>query len=773
MGGFEILENETGFQYYAPMFLGVLLPKNAADGVSFRMQSDLFTNAIKKVQCLALSDAAQLTLEEVGVLRLFLRSRAQMPELSEVEQANCAMVRAALDQWARTPAERPEDGQETPHSRRSQHILRNAVQKLCQREYAALSGGEILFLRSTQEALEAKLTPDVGAVRLRDLLERELAAYEAFVACLPPSEVPFTPGAQAPDSTMATENILEPETAAALLSAESSATKPPETVPEELALSGGTEYDNSAPVCELDAQLVFDEHPQKKSAVVDDAEASPTARVYEMQGNTRLKGDVPEGALLLVHNGSLIVDGMVEGNIAAAGDVTINGTVAGGCVISNAGNILARVILARSRVIAKRGNIKAERAEDPACLFSLGSLHIRGDAVGGKYLGGSIRVDGTATSAEMHSVGRIQARAFRVAPNTQSVICLRKTLSSEDYGTPPPAQERKLYRSLGKFTHDGNVLAQFIHFAERDVADAQRALLFYLLGGEGNPHDVRSVRGLQCQAGAFAEYVLIADRLVTLFRDAAAAGTRITGPDVRSLSDQCIEELNHLGTEIGGQAGALDLTHKNDLYRAGRLLSAVTLKLVREQIEKNDYAETAQELARQCERWNALGMRLLQEARAKLRSWGLDQVAIEYLERAPEEVAMKLESVFVQARRDSLSMAGQRASSSVARLLLASIDRNQKNIRSWRGLMKTARDEFSMIRKTLFGSGAYLFANEETGGAHVIAEAFDMGVVIAANPAVGGDPVTTAQHVLMVNALLSETTVYRLRGNSIGRDTSA
>lgn len=706
------------------------------------MQNDLFENAIRKVESLALADAAQLTLEEVGVLNLYLRARESAAALSERDAERCRQVRLILEEWASVPAERQDDAQ-PPHSRRTQHVLRNTIQKLCQREYGALSDGEVLFVQSTLVALDSKKTPDVASVRLRDLLERELQAYEAYLA------------AKNKPSDLLPEEIREERTDGA----------------DGLMLSCGSGSNPASPGQEIDAEAFFVNKPRQRVGIIEGIETNLAVRVYEIEGNAVIKGDIPEDALLLVRNGNLTVDGYVEGNVAAAGDITINGNVAGGCVVSSAGNILARVILSRSKTVAKKGQIWVDRTENPACVFSLGALHVRGDAIGGKYLGASIRIDGTATSVELHSVGAIRSKSIRVAPHTQTVVCLRKSISSEDYGAPPPPQQRKLYRSLGKFSHDAGVLEQFIHFAQRDMFDAQRTLLFFLLGGPSNPQEVRITRGLQCQSSALTEILLIGERIIALFRSAAASGTRITGPDARLFSDQCIEGLNHIATEVSAMANALDLAYKAELYRAGKLLSAVAVRLARDQVEVREYPSIEGEIGRQSARWKDLVDQLNRESRSRMRNWGMDDKAILRLESKPEEAQTLLVQTLAQAKTDPSGPVAQRAISSVARLIQSSIDRNQRNIGMWTGLMDAARNEINTVRETLFGAGVYLFADETQGGAHVTAGSFDMGVVVAANPAIGGDPISTAQNLLLLREPATRPTTFRLHNNEVVQES--
>ncbi len=704
------------------------------------MQNDMFENAIRKVENLAFSEAYQLTLEEVGVLNLYLRAREANENLTEKDIKRCQRIRLLLEEWANVPAERQEELQQA-HSRRSQQVLRTAIQKLCQRDYGLLSEAEVLFVQSTLAALEQKKTPDLASVRLRDLIEREIQAYEAYLS-----------SKDQPSDLLPPEPKLE---------------HPVE--PGSVTLSCGATVDTGSNVQEIDADTFFLPKAKQKVANIDGIETDLAVRVYQVEGNTVINGEIPEDTLLLVRNGNLTVHGTVEGNVAAAGDITINGDVAGGYVVSSVGNVLAKVILARAKVAAKRGNVAVDRADTPACIFALGSLHVRGDAMGGKFLGGTIRIDGSATSVELHSVGEIRCKAVRVAMHTQTVVCLRKSISSEDYGAPPPPQERKLYRSLGKFTHDAGVLEQFIHFARRDMYDAQRTLLFYLLGGPSNPHEVRMTRGLQCQSGALEEILTVCERIIVLFRSAAASDTRIVGPDARLFSDQCIENLNHIATEVSAMANALDLVHKAELYRAGKLLSGIMVRLSRDQVEPKEYADLANEIERQSQRWKELDEQLKGESRARMRGWGMDDATIIRLETKPEEAARLLTQALFQAKSTPGTPVAQRAASSVARLLRSSIERNHKNICSWAGLLDVSRNELNTVRQKLFGAGVYLFADEAQGGARVTADAFDMGTVIAANPASGGDPIFSAQNLLLLREAMTRPTTFRLRNNTVSR----
>lgn len=747
------------------------------------MELTILQAALQKADTLADAQAAQLTLEDVGVLKLYARAKEASGVLPAQEAHRCRRIRELIDAWARLPVARSDENGQPQQNRRTQNTLREALQKLCQRDYASVSETEVLFLQATHAALEAKADPDAAAIRLRDLILRELHAYEAYAAMAQARVPDGVAEAQPEPAIAAAASVEETPPAPALDQAFQAMPLPnPDRLPGDeddgyeyngLVLNSGGCGDKNAPPTVLEAAGLFSHVPKQKVALLDGVEANLTVGVYEVEGNTVIKGDVPEDVLLVVKNGSVVIDGFVEGNLMAGGDISINGNVAGGSVISNGGNVVAQAILSRSKLVSKRGQIRVERTENPACLFSFGALHVHGDVLGGKYLGASITVDGNATSAELHSTGPIRAKAICVAPHTHSIVCLRKTLSSADYGAPPPAQMRKLYRSLGKFTHDAGVLERFVRFASRDIRDSQRTLLLYLTGGTNNPQEARSVRGLQYQSRALTEYAEVAENLRVLFQEATDADIRITGPEVRVICDQCIENLNHLASEMGTAVTTYDLTYKNEAYRAGKFVSAIAVRLARDQIQKEEYPRIAEELQRQSESWQELSKQSVNEGRKRLRAWGLTEEAVARFESKPGEVTESLDETYAQIKQNPRSPQGQRAASSVARLLRSAIDRNEKNIANWRKLLHTTQGELRSVRQFLTASFAYLFTNEAEGGASVHAGSYALGTVFAANPAMGGDPLSTAQSVVYLKEPLRTPSVFRLRNNSIVRESAA
>ncbi len=677
------------------------------------MDRTLLLKAVNKVKGLAESGAV-LSAEEAGVLELYLSTRpasetAQGPE----EHDLCARIREVLALWEQSSGAGPGvDGLQES----GQRVLGEALGKLQRADDHAVSPAELELVRATQAALSRR--EGGGANKLKLLIDRLLVQYEA----------------RQPSRTEPTVSKAQAAAPAA---------------PGEVANH-------------IHAESFFEERAKRRVDSLHGIEADLSARVYELDGETVLDGDVPDDALLVVRNGGITINGFMGGSVVAAQDITINGNVSGGWVVSAEGDIDTGRALSGSSLIAKQGSVRAKRMEAPSCVFAFGDLRVRGDVSGGKLLGRNIQIEGAVSGAELHAVGRIEAERFETCARSHTLICLRETLCCEDYGQPLDPGHRKLHRSIGKHQYDARALSQIIGYAWRDVYDAQRTILFYLLGGAATTQGVRALRGLQCQATYFTGLAETAKKLARLLRSQMQARRGIPADDIKVVAHECIDALRHIEDETETTANAFDLRHKGVIIRAAREQCARALALAKGEMDAPTMAEVLPELETKACQWKAQAEELLAKLAEQVQDFGLDPKVVRNIEEQTDRLGGMLDQVFAEVDKRPDSERYRRARSSVVRLIQATISRNLDNIGQWERRLQETRTVLDKVRGALDASGAYVLPSKEGGRTEARARTFEAGVIIVMNPASRADPVNTAEERLELGSALAEPTTFTL-----------
>ncbi len=690
------------------------------------MNKDLLTNALGKVESLATGDVSSLSVEEAGMLQLYVQSRAAVEgELAENEAALCQRIRACIGRWQEV-----ETLPVLSKEEQRQPFLRGILAKLSAKRFDAVSDGEARFIEATLEVVSGRPETDIVNHRLAAMITQLLSARRAAAAPSPEPEQGVT--AEFDDGV-------------------------------RIEATGASD----APAQRLDAHDVFTEKRRTRVSGLDGLDADLMASVYEVEGETEIDGDVPDQALLVVRGGSLTVNGFVGGSIVAADDITINGNLSTNWVVSSAGNIRSRAALAHSRVVAKRGRIDIERAEAPACVFAWDGLRIAGDVTGGKLLGRTIEVEGRVMGAELHATDAITANIFQAPPSGNTVLCLRKSISCEDYGQSLPADDRKRYRSIGKHQYDTTVTRQLIHHATRDVEDGYRVILYYLLGGVADAQGVRVMRGLQCQIGAWSEMGEAAESLIRLFENTKRAGRPLRPDDATRTAQQCIQGLEHVVDAIKSASSAFEVPRKGTIIKVAGELSGLATRIVRGEVSTADFDRVIGEVRRRREIC-AHAQKGLDEAQAQqVASLNMKTEVIEHIETQSEKLDSMVGQVTAELRKNPSQAMRQRATSSVVRLIQASIDRNHQNVRTWQSALGTSQEEIEAVYTALGDNAAFLFSGENTGPPYVEAKHFGEGVIIAANPADGSDPLDTAAPILVFDTASNAPSRYGLSEGQI------
>jgi len=693
------------------------------------MDKDLLRTTIAKIKNLTESEVRKLSIQDVGVLQLYLRARSSPLQERPPEKSDLAVrIERVLRLWQQSarPAENPND------TAPDDSFLNGAVDKLKQERFDEVSTAELELVRATFEVLGNRQFSDDTCDALHATLGSALSDYDAAVA-------------------------------------HSGAPAKPEPPAEARTTAQPPRHPRARTANHVDANTFFTQKHRKRVELVDGIEADLAVTVYRLEGETEIDGDVPDETLLVVKDGGITVNGFVSGNIIASEDIAIHGNICGSWVISQTGSIQADKVLPHSRVIAKHGTLHAASGEAPACVFAWGGLHIHGDVIGGKLLGRTIHVDGSVAGAELHAVGSITAGSFDVVDNAATVICLRDILSCEDYGQPMEETQRKLYRGIGKRTHDAAVLNKFLRYSSRDIEDSRRTVLYFLLGGLVNVQGVRSLRGLQCQANLLTEITDSMERLQHGISRVLAAGHPLNPRDAHSAARQCIDSLQHVTEDIQVLAASFDLAHKGSLLKACRDVTSMAENLGKGAIPQTELPHFLAELRQRHAQYIQLSRQLAAGVEEQTKKLPLDAAAVKTIETQPEKLETMISQVMTGLAKKPDSEGFRRSKSSVVRLLQTRITRDSENIQNWKEAYTEAEKEVETIRQHLGDTASILFA-APGAGASVNARAFDCGVILVANPAIDSNPLETATATHTIRQSVNTPTTFILQNGAIRQE---
>ncbi len=676
------------------------------------MEKNLLQKTLEKLDSLAASESGNLSLEELGVLQLFLRTRRLRGDSLGAEEIRLFdRAEAALSAWAELPSTEALWGGDPAEGLQKQPVLFRAFGKLSQNQFAKLTEAESVFLRAVDEALDRSSCLDEEAKRLQ-------AGLKAGIALLDGKALAQEP---APPEDMSASQIRN----------------------------------------QVESQTLFTDKRRKKVGSLDGIKMDLTVTTYELQGETELSGDVPDDVLLVVRDGGITVNGFVEGNILAAEDITVNGNTSSGWLVSSKGDVSAVKALRDANLIAKQGRVRVQSVEFSGCLYAQEGVSVEGNVQGGKLIGSEIEVEGEVRDAELHSVGPVQAESL----GEGTVVCLRDSVSSEDYGQPLDSSALSLHRGMAKFVHEAKSLNQFVTHARGDIQAAQRTALYFLLGGVENMQDVRALRGLQCQASFAQELVEVAQELLSI--PPAAPGDSQAAEESALLARECLDAVNHVESELKTLSNNFDLAHKGALVRACRDLRAACELMGKGPLSAEAAGRIAAELEEKCAKWSELRAQLGAQVDAQVSNLRLDREVVRSIETNPEKTEAMLSTVLEQAEKNPNLPQHKRANSYAMRLINTTVERNQKNIKGWARGMRKAREKLADVRAVLTKSGSFLFGRSEEEGASVQAGQYGEGAAIAANPDRNSNPLDTAKDLLRFEEVAEGPLAFRLRDGQI------
>lgn len=481
-------------------------------------------------------------------------------------------------------------------------------------------------------------------------------------------------------------------------------------------------------------------------------EVDLVVRMVEVEGNLEVDGDVPDDALLVVKGGAVTVSGFVAGSMVADMGILVRGNVAGAFLIARQGDIVIEgSILSNAQVIAQSGHLILQAAESPRCLFGWQGIRIAGPMRGGRAMGATIEIEGDATGVELHATGPIRLNGLESSQRGGSLICLRRSITCEDYGRPLGEEERRLLRAIGKQMYDASIMGRLVRFATRDIQDSQRTVLYILLGGQLNAQRVRQLRGLQCQANYVNEILSISERMLQIIGAMVRQPSQGVLDEAGLISSECTDSTKTLLEDIRTASTIFSLEYRGIVVNACGELQQWAALLKKDATLKTEWRPLHNQILERRSRWIDLATTLQDNIGEQINQFALRPEVVKTAESQPEKVESMLQQVMGKLGEDKSSERYERLRSPVVRLINTQVERNRKNVQNWQKVLDAAHEQIATIHAMLGTTAASLFASSTRDAVFVTAERFDVQTVILSDPLPASNPLLTASAVVTLS----------------------
>jgi len=523
----------------------------------------------------------------------------------------------------------------------------------------------------------------------------------------------------------------------------------------------------------VQSDTFFGEKRARKSVkTLNGVAVNLTVAVFQHEGDLVIEGEVPEQTLLVVKNGALTIHGFVGGHVVAERDVTINGNVGGGVVMSSRGSVTAQRVLSGARVIAFRGAVDLESAESPAGVFGWSSVRVRRDVIGGRLIGAQIEIDGSASGAELHVAQPSRVAHLRKTDRSDTAVFLRRQITCEDYGREMTPDEVKLLRAMGRHSYSTSIMDGMRKYADRNIRDSRATYLYMLLCANLDPQAMSAVRGLQAQANLLDEVMGIIDLMSTYMLSAVRSGPRGFA-ELEGIAESSLVSLTAVSEDVTTMSSVFRVTHKGLISTTADMLARIAQSIRRNEVDSRSITKWVQDVAarrRECAETRESIDEHLDRVVANL---GLDPAVVKSVESNPHKLEAMLQTLTQKLKKEPANPRAARMRSPLARLLNNTIERNRKSIEAWSKQADASRQELDALRKRLTENATVIFGPTEPGTIYLDCEEIQPGVVFYVDPRDHTEPKESALNHVTINSAVKASTRYVLHGIDVQRRSPA
>ena len=201
------------------------------------------------------------------------------------------------------------------------------------------------------------------------------------------------------------------------------------------------------------------------------------------RGHLKILDQVPENCTVVVEDGSVSVEGFVMGRVAASQHCEVRDNISG-MVVVRQGNVRARGIMVKSKVISKWGSVCGKQSESPDLVFAGTEIRIEASTNMGEFKAPVIAVLGDVCGGVFHVSKQLVADHFRSSENRGLSIVLRQDLTCQDYGENPGADGLRLLMKANRMKRDLAAMRERVTVTHSEAEHAARCALTFLLGDD-------------------------------------------------------------------------------------------------------------------------------------------------------------------------------------------------------------------------------------------------------------------------------------------------
>lgn len=532
------------------------------------MQDELLRAAMAKAEDPACAPE-HLTDEECAALGVHVATRLSEAGLDDYEYAQCVRIQRLIAQRAQQGGVSINTLDPEAARRRTNWMLRNAIEKTRQGRPQELSEQEVTLVENTLRGLTALYEPSDNHRRLQEILEQALDTYYTFYAeSVTPAQtaVPLRP------------------VAPSVVAAAPAANSPVSTaIPAETFLQGGQrrkmEYLGAIP---LNQNLYY----------------------YEYEGDLHLSGDIGKEYYVEVR-GALRVDGCIYGVVLADRGVQVQGDINGGSVLTFDGNLSATRVQAGSRLVAPRGSIHCNSIERATLLFCAGSLQVAGDLNESRTLCSSLNVGGKLARGLVSLLDGAQVNTIINDGGKGAQVDFRAVHSSIDFGGDIESQDAHTIKEYVRARFDVELTSATQRIFEAEYASLLKAMLHLFQGGAPVESGIATLREMELAWALLGVAEVAASELMLAVRRAI----ELPGvPDLTVLSpalDVCQRGIRFLKAESEGLPQDLVPQRRQKLASAVSQLSNYAKQVRDAGAGGGDLAATYFPLRDRCAEWHA------------------------------------------------------------------------------------------------------------------------------------------------------------------------
>lgn len=356
------------------------------------------------------------------------------------------------------------------------------------------------------------------------------------------------------------------------------------------------------------------------------------------KGHLKILDQVPENCTVVVEDGSVSVEGFVLGRVAASLHCEVRENISG-MVVVRQGNIRARGIMVKSKVISKFGSICGKAAESPDLVFAGTEIRIENSTNMGEFKAPLITVLGDVCGGVFHVSKQLQADHYRSSKNRGLSIVLRHDFTCQDYGENPGPDGLRLLTKANRMKRDLAIMRERVSLTHSEAEHAARCALTFLLGDDAADPIAEKLQRAQHRLALINRVSSIFQTLIALAEDRVERLARSEGnildkdeePDEGAAKD--MNEVHADFTQLSSEGGV-----ENDLNDEMQDIAGLRERLLAPIASLARVAQT------------------LEHMRERVRVWKREREALHYLIEKHESDVKILQGANARARTMQTAM---------------------------------------------------------------------------------------------------------------------